>query len=118
MKNKNNFSFSFIKSDFVISGVAIKKGKGIVASFKLEAKGNSICSKTDQECHNIELKMIFIRAGKELYTIFDDVFEKYDKNKFMSVKEGYLFSRWRISHSDTRKAIEEVKEALRKSQFC
>jgi len=35
----------------------------------------------------------------------------------MSVKEGYLFSRWRISYRDTRKAIEEVKEEFKKSQF-
>jgi hypothetical protein len=113
LKNKKSLSFSFTQSNSVISGVALKKEKGIVASFKLEAKANSSYPKTDQECHNIELKMVFKPAGKKLCTIFDDVFEKYDKNKFTVEKEGYLFSRWRTSYSDARKAIKEAKEVLR-----
>jgi len=113
LKNKRSLSFSFTQSNSVISGVAIKKEKGIVASFKLEAKGNSSYPKKDQECCNIELKIVFKPVGKEVYTVFDNVFEKYGKNKFTVEKEGYLFSRWRSSYSDARKAIKEAKEALR-----
>jgi len=113
LKNKSSLRFSFLQSEFIISGVALKKGKGIVASFKLEAKGSSSYSQTDPEYYIIELKMVFRPSGKELCTIFDGVFARYDKCKYTVVKKGYLLSCWRMSPSDARKAIEEVKEVLR-----
>ena len=91
MKNKTDLSFSFTQSDLVVSGVAIKKGEDIVASFKLEAKGNSINSQTDPEYYSIELRMVFKPAEKELYAIFDDVFWKIRQKQVCVCKGGISF---------------------------
>lgn len=113
LKNKANLRVSFVQSSLIISGVATKEGKGIVASFKLEAKGGGSPSQKDPEYYDVELKIVFKPEGNELCTIFSDSLAKYDESKYTIVKNGYCFSCWRTSYSDAKKAIGEAKEALK-----
>ncbi len=105
--NNKSIKFNFIQSNpDILSGIALKEGEGIVASFKLkihvDVKPQGV----------ITLKFVLKPSGNEVYKIFNKILLKYGEKHIEYMEDGHLFSRWKIPYNKLEEALEDVRETL------
>lgn len=116
MSCKGNIKFRFTQSPSgCISGIAFKKDRDIVASFKLEVGGGNIYMH-GKSWSSVTLTMVSEALGEKVYNLFDDILSNYGKRdpRHQTWRIEHVRSRWRIPDDRVKETIEEVKRALEK----
>ena len=115
MSCKGDIKFRFTQSPSgIISGIAFEEEGGIVASFKLVVRRDSVYVH-GKSWNSVTLIMVSGAMGRKAYDIFDEVLSKYgERSEMPNRRIGRIRSGWKIRDDRVKEAIVEVKRALEK----
>ncbi|MFW6110859.1 MAG: hypothetical protein ACOC6H_02355 [Thermoproteota archaeon] len=114
MEEMEDITFRYTRSPIgIISGIALGKEGGIIASYKLGPELDSSYKRGKPYCP-VVLTMVCQRRGVKVYDVFDKILSKYTDEgmKSQTGNKDRIRCSWKISKDQMKRVLDEVEQRL------